>query len=139
MTTSGYVVHKSHLSGQKNNFKGFYESARQKGCGGPGRWGPWAAPGSTPIIGEGCGVQGGNPFGSGPNGCKTASEHVVGRCCGGGEKGKLKLIRPYEWNIDCLNYQLSSTHVVNITDTKQYGLHDHTFPRSCFQCLKYLC
>ena len=84
--------------------KDFMHQPGKRDVGGPGRWGPWAAPGSAPIVGEGCGVQGGNPFGSGSNGCGTASEHVVGRCCGGGEKGKLKLIRPHAWNIVCFNF-----------------------------------
>ena len=31
--------------------------------GGTGRFGPWNSPGAAPIVGEGCGVQGGNPAG----------------------------------------------------------------------------
>ena len=31
--------------------------------GGTGRFGPWNSPGAATIVGEGCGVQGGNPAG----------------------------------------------------------------------------
>jgi len=37
---------------------------------------PWNAPGSAPVYGNGCGVNGGNPFG-----CNQADD-VFGRCCG---------------------------------------------------------
>jgi len=44
------------------------------------RYNPWAQPGTAPIYGEGCGLNGGNP-----NGCQGDYEdsNPFGTCCGG--------------------------------------------------------
>jgi len=51
---------------------------RRKTWFGPGQYGlnPWNAPGSAPIYGNGCGVNGGNP-----DGCTGGGEDL-GQCCG---------------------------------------------------------
>ena len=48
---------------------------------------PWAAPGTAPVYGEGCGVNGGNPF---PNGCNqpNADPNPYGTCCSKNPGGK---------------------------------------------------
>jgi len=53
---------------------------------------PWGAPGSAPVYGEGCGVNGGNP-----NGCGKGN--VYGTCCGGkcgGYEGGKPAIEHYQ-------------------------------------------
>ena len=60
------------------------------------RYNPWSQPGTAPVYGEGCGLNGGNP-----NGCNGDYEDSspFGTCCGGGKKngqwksGKYKLIQ----------------------------------------------
>jgi len=42
---------------------------------------PWNAPGTSPTYGNGCGANGGNPFGC------DGEDDVYGRCCGGGSTG----------------------------------------------------
>ena len=44
------------------------------------RYNPWAQPGTAPVHGEGCGLNGGNP-----NGCQGDYEDSspFGTCCGG--------------------------------------------------------
>ena len=50
------------------------------------RYNPWAQPGTAPIYGEGCGLNGGNP-----NGCQGDYEdsNPFGTCCGGTPTSKL--------------------------------------------------
>ena len=48
---------------------------------------PWTSPGTAPIFGNGCGVQGGNPFGcncheEGVNDCFGDDDRAYGSCCG---------------------------------------------------------
>jgi len=66
---------------------------------GPGEFGlnPWNSPGSAPIYGNGCGVDGGNP-----DGC-TGGGEVLGQCCGkpgtgdcGGYSGGKSALEHYE-------------------------------------------
>merc|ERR1712080_18485 len=47
------------------------------------RYNPWAQPGTAPLCGEGCGVNGGNP-----NGCQGDyyDSSPFGTCCGGIKK-----------------------------------------------------
>jgi len=46
------------------------------------RYNPWAQPGTAPVYGEGCGLNGGNP-----NGCQgdQNDSSPFGTCCGGGK------------------------------------------------------
>jgi len=65
-----------YSSGPRESYPGFH---------------PWASPGAAPVFGNGCGVNGGNPFERDPNvwkgkigkpdGC-LREDKVVGRCCG---------------------------------------------------------
>ena len=45
------------------------------------KFNPWGSPGSAPIFGEGCGVNGGNP-----HGCQAGNldTNPYGTCCSGG-------------------------------------------------------
>ena len=48
---------------------------------------PWTSPGTAPVHGNGCGVQGGNPFGcnckeEGINFCYGDDDRAYGSCCG---------------------------------------------------------
>ena len=45
------------------------------------KFNPWGSPGSAPIFGEGCGVNGGNP-----HGCQAGKldTNPYGTCCSGG-------------------------------------------------------
>ena len=45
------------------------------------KFNPWGSPGSAPIYGEGCGVNGGNPNGCQAGGLET---NPYGTCCSGG-------------------------------------------------------
>jgi len=42
---------------------------------------PWNSPGSAPVFGNGCGVNGGNPYGCLKGGSRRRGE-VLGQCCG---------------------------------------------------------
>ena len=47
---------------------------------------PWSSPGTAPVFGEGCGANGGNPFGCqcqevGTNGCYGTDDRPYGSCC----------------------------------------------------------
>merc|ERR1712223_591909 len=58
------------------------------------RYNPWAQPGTAPVYGEGCGLNGGNP-----NGCQGDYDDSspFGTCCGGSKKNG-------QWKAGCGGY-----------------------------------
>ena len=56
---------------------------------------PWTSPGTAPVFGNGCGANGGNPYGcdcqeNGSNDCYGDDTRAYGSCCG--KVGKAILI-----------------------------------------------
>ena len=48
---------------------------------------PWTSPGTAPVFGNGCGANGGNPYGcdcqeNGSNDCYGDDTRAYGSCCG---------------------------------------------------------
>ena len=92
---------------------------------------PWTSPGSAPVFGEGCGVNGGNPYGcqcqveGTDNDCYGEDGRSYGSCCG---NVCIHTNILYTNNQSCLKLQDDGcggyTGGINATDHADQGLFD---------------
>jgi len=68
------------------------------------QYNPWSQPGTAPVYGEGCGLNGGNP-----NGCRGVDPSPFGTCCGGGKSNG-------QWKAGCGGYTGGKSALEHVAD-----------------------